>query len=105
MDISAISWPFAIKFKLKHYLGRRRAALSFLSDRFRTLVSMATDSTHMDIMGKILVTTLAHSFLTGSSLFLHVTRTSITSRRCSKFGQLGSRTTELAALELLEKYP
>ena len=51
------------------------------------------------------VTTLAPSFLIGSSSYLQVTRTSITSRTSSKFGQIGSRTAELAALERLEKSP
>ena len=51
------------------------------------------------------VTTLALSFLIGSSSYLQVTRTSITSRKSLKFGQIGPRTAELAALELLEKSP
>ena len=51
------------------------------------------------------VTTLAPSFLIGSSSYLQVTRTSITSRTSSKFGQIGPRTAELAALERLEKSP
>ena len=51
------------------------------------------------------MTTLALSFLIGSSLFLQVTRTSITSRTSFKFGQIGPRTAELAALERLEKIP
>ena len=42
----------AIKFYLKHYLGRGRVALDFGVDRFRTLVSMTTDSFHRVIMGK-----------------------------------------------------
>ena len=51
------------------------------------------------------VSTLAPSFLIGSSSYLQVTRTSITSRSSSKFGQIGPRTAELAALERLEKSP
>ena len=51
------------------------------------------------------VTTLAPSFLIGSSSYLQVMRTSIRSRKSSKFGQIGSRTEELAALERLEKPP
>ena len=51
------------------------------------------------------VSTLAPSFLIGSSSYLQVTRTSITSRMSSKFGQIGPRTAELAALERLEKSP
>ena len=49
------------------------------------------------------VSTLAPSFLIGSSSYLQVTRTSITSRTSSKSGQIGPRTVELAALERLEK--
>ena len=49
--------------------------------------------------------TLAPSFLIGSSSYLQVTRTSITSQTSSKFGQIGPRTVELAALERLEKSP
>ena len=51
------------------------------------------------------VTTLAPSFLIGSPSYLEVMRTSITSRTSSKFGQIGPRTAELAALERLEKSP
>ena len=51
------------------------------------------------------VTTLAPSFLIGSSLYLQVTRTYITSQMSLKFGQIGPRTTELAALGHLEKSP
>ena len=48
------------------------------------------------------MTTLAPSFLIGSSLLLQVTRTTIISRMGSKFGP---GTYELAALERLEKSP
>ena len=41
---------------------------------------------HRVIMGKNVVITLAPSFLIGSSSYLQVTRTSITSRTSSKFG-------------------
>ena len=51
------------------------------------------------------VTTLAPLILIGSSSYLQATRTSITSRTSSKFGQIGSRSGELAALECLEKSP
>ena len=55
--------------------------------------------------GENVVSTLAPSFLIGSSLYLQVTRTSIIYRTSSKFGQIGPRTTELAALESLKKSP
>ena len=47
------------------------------------------------------VSTLAPSFLIRSFSYLQVTRTSITSRTSVKFGQIGPRTAELAALERL----
>ena len=51
------------------------------------------------------VSTLAPSFLIGSSSYLQVMRTFITSRTSSKFDQIGPRTAELAALERLKKIP
>ena len=51
------------------------------------------------------VSSLAPSILIGYSSYLQVTRTSILSRTSSKFGQIGPRTAELAALERLEKSP
>ena len=51
------------------------------------------------------VYSLAPSILIGYSSYLQVTRTSIVSRTSSKFGQIGPRTVELAALERLEKSP
>ena len=68
-------------------------------------MSMATNSSHRVIMGENVVNTLADSFLIGSSSYLQVTRTFITSRTSSKFGQIRPRTAELAALERLEKSP
>ena len=49
--------------------------------------------------------TLAPSFLIGSSTYLQVTRKTIISRTSSNLGQIGPRTSELAALERLEKSP
>ena len=51
------------------------------------------------------MTTLAPSFLIGSSLFLQVTRTTIKSQMIFKFGKIGPGTNELAALERLENPP
>ena len=51
------------------------------------------------------MSTVVPSFLIGSFSYLQVTRTLITSRTSSKFGQIGPRTAELAALERLEKSP
>ena len=54
---------------------------------------------------RVIVSTLAPSFLIRSSSYLQVTRTSITSWSSSKFGQIGPRTAELAALERMKKIP
>ena len=52
MNISATSWPIGMKFYLKHYLGGGKALVPFDPDLIRTLVSMATDSSHRVIMKK-----------------------------------------------------
>ena len=54
MNISETGWPIATLFYLKHHWGRGKAALGFGPDRIGTLVSMATDSSHRFIMGKML---------------------------------------------------
>ena len=68
-------------------------------------MSMATDSSHRVIMGENVVSSLAPSFLIGSSSYLQLTRTTIISRTSSNLGQIRPRTAELAALERLEKSP
>ena len=52
MNISATSWPILMKFYLKHHWGGGKASVGFDPDRIRTLVSMATDSSHRVVMGK-----------------------------------------------------
>ena len=52
MNISETSRPISTKFYLKHHWGGGKAALGFDADQIRTLVSMATDSSHRVIMGK-----------------------------------------------------
>ena len=101
MNISEISRLIVIKFHQKHHWGRELTPLGFGPDRNRTLVSMATDSSHR-------IKTCDHSnsfFLIGSSLFLQLTRTTIKSWIGSKLGSIRRRTYELAALERLEKSP
>ena len=51
------------------------------------------------------MTTLAPSFLIGSSLFLQITRATKKSRMECKFRKIRTRTAELVALERLEKSP
>ena len=52
MNISATSRSIGMKFYLKHHLGGGKASVGFDPDWVRTLVSMATDSSHRVIMGK-----------------------------------------------------
>ena len=52
MNISETSSPITTKFYLKHHWGGGKAALGIDADQIRTLVSMATDSSHRVIMGK-----------------------------------------------------
>ena len=56
MNISATIKPITIKVYLKYHWDGGKAALGFGPDRIGTLVSMATDSSHRVIMGKILST-------------------------------------------------
>ena len=53
-NISATSGPIVTKFYLNNHWGGGKAALGFGPDRIGTLESMATDSSHMVIMGKML---------------------------------------------------
>ena len=66
---------------------------------------MATDSSHRVIMGEKVVSTLAPSFLIGSTSYCQVTRTTIISRTSSNLGQIRPRTAKLAALKRLGKSP
>ena len=51
MNISKTKGAIATKFYLKHHWGGGKPALGFGPDRIRTLVFMATDSSHRVIMG------------------------------------------------------
>ena len=64
---------------------------------------MATDNSHRVLLGENLVSTLAPSIVIGSSSYLQVTRTTIISGTSLKFGRIGPRTVELAALERLKE--
>ena len=52
MNISETNGSITTKFYLKHHLGGGLAALGFGPDRIRTLVSIATESSHRVIMVK-----------------------------------------------------
>ena len=70
MNISETSRPITTKFYLKHHWGGGKAALGFDADQIRTLVSMATDSSHRVIMGEKGVITFSRLFLIGSFFIL-----------------------------------
>ena len=59
INISETSELVAIKFYLKHQLGKGKDALGFGSDRIRTVVFMATYSSYRAITGK----TVSHLLL------------------------------------------
>ena len=94
MNISEFSGPVGIKFNLKHYWGRGKAELGFGADRLRTLVSMRTDSSHRDIMGKNGVTTFLGHFTSDFLFNIY----SIRAWRSLKLDQIPLRDMELAAL-------
>ena len=52
MNVSATRWLIGMKFNLKHYWGGGKASVGFDPDWIRTLVSMATDSSHRVKLGK-----------------------------------------------------
>ena len=52
LNISETSRIVVIKFYLKHHWDRRKAAWVFWPDLIRTLVSIASDSSHRIIMEK-----------------------------------------------------
>ena len=54
MNFSETSGPIAANFYLKHHWVGGKDALGVGPVRIRTLVSMATDSSHRVIMGKML---------------------------------------------------
>ena len=101
MNISKASRPIAIKFYLKHHWGEGRAAWGFCADQSRTLDSIATDSSHRVIMVKQRHHVFSSVF--GFFSYLQVTMTSMRAWMSSKFGRIQPRTTELAALEHMEK--
>ena len=105
MNISATSWPIGMKFYLKHHLGGGKASVGFDPDRIRTLVSMATDSSHRVIMGKRRHHVFSLMLLIGSFSYLQVMMTCMRAWMSSKFGRIRPWTTELAALERMKKIP
>ena len=62
MNISVTRWPIGMKFYLKHHWVGGKALVGFHPDQIRTLVSMATDSSHRVIMGKTASSRFLESF-------------------------------------------
>ena len=70
-----------------------KAALGFGADRFRTLVSMATGSSHW-----VIVATFSWLFFIRSFSYLQLTMTGMRAQMCSKFDPVQPMTAELAVL-------
>ena len=89
MNISETGGPIAIKFYVKHHFGRRKVAFGFGTDRFRTLVSMATYSSHRVIMGgNGVANRFSRLFFIRSFSSLQITMTCMRARRSSKSGAI-----------------
>ena len=99
MNICATSGPITMKFYKKTSLGWGKGSLGFGPDRMKTLVSMATDSSHRVIMEK---TFFFQVFFVRSFLYLQIMMTCMGAERSSKFSQIRPPTVELAALERLK---
>ena len=104
MNISETTGHIAMKFCLKQHWGKGKAALMFWPDWIRTLVSMATDSSHT-YNGENGVATFSQLFLIQSFLYLQVTRTCMKAWRSFKLDQIRPTTAEVAVLERLKKSP
>ena len=63
MNISATIGPITMKFYQKHHWDGGKAALGFGPDQIKTLVSMATDSSHRFIMEKTVLPLFLSRFL------------------------------------------
>ena len=104
MNISPTSGPIATKFYLKHHWVGGKAALGFGPDRIRTLVSMATESSHRVIMEKRCLH-FSRLFFIRSFSYLQAMMTCMRARTSLNFRLIGPLTAELAALERLKKSP
>ena len=105
MNISKTNGSIAAKFYLKHHWGGGLNALGFGPDRIRTLVSMATESSHRVIMVKTVSPLFLGCFFIRSFSYLQETKTCMRARTSSNFSLIGPQTEELAALERFKKSP
>ena len=105
MNISESNGSIATKFYLKLHLGGGLAALGFGPDQIRTLVSMATETSHRVIMVKTVSPLFLGYFSSDPFHYLQVMNTCMRARISSNFSLIGPPTEELAALERLKKSP
>ena len=85
INISATSGLITMKLYQKYHWDGGNAALGFGADRIKTLVSMATDSSHRGIMEKTVLPLFLSCFFIRSFLYLRVMMTCIGARWSSKF--------------------
>ena len=104
MNISVASGPIATKFYLKHHWVGGKAALGFWPDRIKSLVSMATKSSHRVIMEETVSPLFFGCFIRSFS-YLQAMVTCMRARMSSNFGLIGPPTAELAPIERLKKIP
>ena len=84
----------------------RTTIKAWMSSNFGRIPPLNLELAALERLKKViynLVSTLALSFLIGSSSFLQVRRTTVISRMSLKFGAIRPHTAELAALERLKK--
>ena len=67
--ISETSEPITIKFYLNHHWGWGKAVLGVCADRFRTLVPMATDTSHRVTIGQTVTPFFLGRFSSRSFLY------------------------------------
>ena len=91
-----------MKFYQKHNWDGGKAALGFGPDWIKTLVSMATDSSHRVIMEKTVLPLFLSCFSSNPFLYLQVMMTCMGALRSSKFSQIRPPT---GAFERLKKSP
>ena len=82
-----------------------KARMSLNFGKFPSLTSELAALNGSEKLMNNVVTTLAHSFLIGSSSFLQATSKPMKSRMGSKFSRIRPGTYDLPALERLEKSP
>ena len=101
--ISLVQWADRNQTLSEASLGWGKAALCCGADQPRTLVSMATDSSHRVVFEKTVLPLLLAHFSSDLFLYLQVTRTCMKAWRSSNIGQIRPPTMELAPHERLKK--